>query len=79
MKDDFDAVLAEVVLGVVDGLEEAVLDQVLGLDILWKVTNLRDGIENHCLCCLFNIKCPFCLEKFSPSVLLPEAEVKLRH
>lgn len=59
VEDDFGAVLAEVVLGVVDSLEEAVLDQELGLDIVWKVTNLRDGIENHCLGCRFNIKCPF--------------------
>ena len=49
VEDDLDAVLAEDVLGVVDGLEEAVLDQDLGLDVVCKVTKLRDGIENHCL------------------------------
>ena len=71
VEDDFVAVLAEVVLGVVDGLEEAVLDQDLGLEIVCKVTKLKDGIENHCLDADLISNVLFVWRKFSLSVLLP--------
>ena len=79
VQDDFDAVLAEVVLGVVAGLVEAELDQELGLEIVWNVTNWKDGNENHCLDAglISNVLFVFGEIRSDSSAATPE--VKLRH